>query len=591
MTILNDKSRLHFQPLLFDSFKYKSPHSTYQDHYKSLRKKQNSALNKQYDSCSQKAKSTALHRGKKPVNFVHNNINIYKKNYEIPVFNDDEIYNEYLCSKNTIYTSPKPNAQHIYVVNDDNNYARKYQHVNFHPQVTVNEISGASQASMRPQSNTNIAYNIQLNVDENIQSMKLQSPPPTITHTLSVSNTNDDENLAHLVEDNLHLENQVLTNQINDYKPPTETSKVTSKSNLHWSIYPQEAMPDYIAEAKKRLGQMKNPNDIPNYYNKTSTVSPKTPEPKGVTITKHWSQVDNPSTPDYIKQIRKRLGDDRYRKTDICKSKSFSNLKSCETPTVITSPKPATPLNEPYKIPTYLHINNNVHISTNRADSVQLTTENPNLNNILPVPNEVNDEANKEIEHAIELTKNYEETQPSYTENYYKNERVVNSRTSNESKMSQNSKIYDPLLPPSTTNIIPFDTWVKNHATEKEKDSVLRALNVSHASPDRPSPSPCPGTPQHLKQPVYLYNGPQHEFMNRNQNQQGYNDFVRATVKTNPSPMGSYRKGTPTIRKLGQTRGQNLMTNFSMEEEKNFIRDYLWNTKSHAIIRTGFGVK
>jgi hypothetical protein len=49
-------SKLHFQPLLFDSFKYKSPNTTYQDHYKLRLKKQMASLNRRYMTASHKNK-------------------------------------------------------------------------------------------------------------------------------------------------------------------------------------------------------------------------------------------------------------------------------------------------------------------------------------------------------------------------------------------------------------------------------------------------------------------------------------------------------------------------------------------------------
>ena len=130
MTILNDKSKLHFQPLLFDSFKYKAPNSTYQDHYNKRIKKQYASINRQYNSASQKAKSAALSKSRKPpnkTNFVQQNINLYKKRYEVPVFDDDSYYREYLASKALPQNDTIKNAQNIYVLTDEN--ILKKQHV------------------------------------------------------------------------------------------------------------------------------------------------------------------------------------------------------------------------------------------------------------------------------------------------------------------------------------------------------------------------------------------------------------------------------------------------------------------------------
>lgn len=96
----------------------------------------------------------------------------------------------------------------------------------------------------------------------------------------------------------------------------------------HWMVYPQEEMPSYIIEAKKRLGIIKQPHIVPNQASKQPDAPPKIEiltEPKQAEpdnyseaakkpIVKHWLNWDNPSTPDKIKDIRARLGDDRYRK-------------------------------------------------------------------------------------------------------------------------------------------------------------------------------------------------------------------------------------------------------------------------------------
>ena len=78
------------------------------------------------------------------------------------------------------------------------------------------------------------------------------------------------------------------------------------------------------------------------------------------------------------------------------------------------------------------------------------------------------------------------------------------------------------------------------------------------------------------KSPIYLITNPnsQSDFIQRNQNQ--FNDFVRMQAK-NPSPPASaiIRKGTPPIRKLGQTRGSH---SFHLnDDEKNYIRQYIWS--------------
>lgn len=129
MTIIDDKSKLHFQPLLFDGFKYKSPDSTYQDHYKMRMKKQFNALNRKYNSASQKQKSAALSKGK-PINFVQQNINMYKSQHEKFLVDDLKYFNSIKSTPKppTPQASPIHNPQNIMVI-DDAHYVKKYQHV------------------------------------------------------------------------------------------------------------------------------------------------------------------------------------------------------------------------------------------------------------------------------------------------------------------------------------------------------------------------------------------------------------------------------------------------------------------------------
>ncbi len=127
MVVLTDKSKLHFQPLLFDGFKYRSPNSTYQDHYKGRLRRHYSSVTRAYDALSQAAKSAALSqpRGRKPINFVEHNKNLYKKQYKVAVFDDDAYAEEYWKS-----SVQAKNVQNIMVVNDDNYVKKNYQHVN-----------------------------------------------------------------------------------------------------------------------------------------------------------------------------------------------------------------------------------------------------------------------------------------------------------------------------------------------------------------------------------------------------------------------------------------------------------------------------
>ena len=223
-------------------------------------------------------------------------------------------------------------------------------------------------------------------------------------------------------------------------------------------------MPDYIVEAKKRLGQIKQPHIVPNSDKPPKNQKPPaSPSAASVTnseahqkfMTTHWSQIPNPSTPDYIKAIRKRLGDDRYRKTNLKKSNSFSNFKTDEskavTPPALAS-KSAEPKEEPepYKIPSYLNINNNVQITTTSE------CDHDNYTNIMP-----SCDARSEIETAVDLVKSYDQK--------FKREedRQINSRGSADSRASTDSRLSSVSNKKPNPNMITFDTWLRNHATQK----------------------------------------------------------------------------------------------------------------------------
>lgn len=96
-------------------------------------------------------------------------------------------------------------------------------------------------------------------------------------------------------------------------------------NDYHWMVYKHQETPAYIIEAKKRLGQIRQPNIVPN---QVKEKPPKAPEKVRIkeeaivigetekpSVNKHWMQWDNPATPDNISNIRRRLGDDRYKKS------------------------------------------------------------------------------------------------------------------------------------------------------------------------------------------------------------------------------------------------------------------------------------
>lgn len=109
--------------------------------------------------------------------------------------------------------------------------------------------------------------------------------------------------------------------------------------NDHWFVYKQEEVPNHIIEAKKRLGQIKEPFVIPNRAGNSSRISLNEENSTENNVSevnqfklqsdskssfgsistikskneKHWLTWENPSTPPHIKAIRGRLGDTRYK--------------------------------------------------------------------------------------------------------------------------------------------------------------------------------------------------------------------------------------------------------------------------------------
>ena len=301
--------------------------------------------------------------------------------------------------------------------------------------------------------------------------------------TIALKTEND--LLANLVNENLHLEDKIMHQQMiknsllkeklaeteksntyfNDTQPAATEMPRATQSHYHWSVYKEEPMPVYIVEAKKRLGQIRQPHRAPN-ANEVESKPPRTPVgiPNKEMVAKHWSQYENPSTPDNVKQIRKRLGDDRYRRTELTRSKSFNNL-------VTEVSKPEKP-NEPYKIPS-LNIKNTIEVSADGGETGHLVET--SITNMLPVHEEYiqNFNANSnmpkqfddEVASAVELARNYEETHPIQ-------ERLLNSRGSNDSRMSietrrLNSSKGEVAQTEPDSNMIPLDTWLKSHASEQ----------------------------------------------------------------------------------------------------------------------------
>ena len=154
--------------------------------------------------------------------------------------------------------------------------------------------------------------------------LKIPIDKPVYPKTPYPNTKTQDQELSNLTKA-LQLDDASSNNACNSHdseKAPTKRSE-----NYHWMVYKQEEMPNYIYEAKKRLGIIKQPHIAPNIEpkKKPSTenqppasappaISSENGENSAKKPVKHWQNWDNPSTPDKIREIRQRLGDDRYKR-------------------------------------------------------------------------------------------------------------------------------------------------------------------------------------------------------------------------------------------------------------------------------------
>lgn len=97
-------------------------------------------------------------------------------------------------------------------------------------------------------------------------------------------------------------------------------------------------------------------------------------------------------------------------------------------------------------------------------------------------------------------------------------------------------------------------------------------------------PSPCPSL---SKEPSYLYNNSHYNFTTPQQQMpkaNQYNEYIRVCGVKSLAPAANINRrksATPggKTRKLGLTRG-NTISSFSLDDEKKYIRDYLWNNQN-----------
>lgn len=292
-----------FQPLLFDNFLFKLPNTTYVDHYGVRDRKRFLNLNRNYKSLTQQEKMALLQKRARPF------------------------------TTTGAFKNEAPKHPHSEFITNDKFFNSQKVHVNFDPRVSVKEITqrGSSSASAA-------GRQVYLDSIDQSNNQKLFSPPPFSTKEQVVypktpypRNSINDQELSNLTKV-LNIEDEQNIEIVAKKKP----------ENYHWMVYKQEEMPNYILEAKKRLGMIKQPHIAPNIEPKKhqqteahaqaqafapATSPAEEPSTESKKSGKHWQIWDNPSTPDKIKEIRARLGDDRYKKLQRAKS-SLSNYET-----------------------------------------------------------------------------------------------------------------------------------------------------------------------------------------------------------------------------------------------------------------------
>jgi hypothetical protein len=200
----------------------------------------------------------------------------------------------------------------------------------------VNELN--SKQNNNDQRSTSASYKAVLNQNDRSHS-KLKSPPPKEQQNSNyTSSDNTDAQLATLVQSlSVHNDENTPSKEANNNN---NNSLTKQHQDYHWLVYKQEDTPSRIIEAKKRLGQIKEPNVAPQasnnkrYVSASSITSSAANQPSSylsssdscasptnggnhaanIHNNKNWMQWDNPGTPENVKNIRYRLGDDRYKK-------------------------------------------------------------------------------------------------------------------------------------------------------------------------------------------------------------------------------------------------------------------------------------
>lgn len=210
-------------------------------------------------------------------------------------------------------------------------------------------------------------------------------------------------------------------------------------------IYKQEEIPDRIIEAKKRLGQIKEPQLAPKIENKSHAIAEppvqvqvEQKEETNKLTKKHWFEWDNPSTPDNVMNTRRRLGDDRYRKYNQLIEKSKQAGPSPDEPNLTD--------NLPLQVETSLIVNEE---NTNgKLVSQEIIVKEPfripeyneqDVSYRLVVPNDSSIEfihaahRAKPVAYQLANTVNYFDTQKHQTDNYYDyDQEILNLESTND---------------------------------------------------------------------------------------------------------------------------------------------------------------
>jgi hypothetical protein len=171
-------------------------------------------------------------------------------------------------------------------------------------------------------------------------------------------------------------------------------------------------MPNYILEAKKRLGQIKQPHLAPNHQQSSKPSSASTEKehlrkivletngnesavsepgrkssPLSVTKEKHWLSWEKPETPEKIKQIRKRLGDDRYRKMRSATSSQLELRNKLESINIENNNINVENLNDN----STLKITNTVVLTDDSSNNINNNTNSTSNINIVHEPYKIPD--------------------------------------------------------------------------------------------------------------------------------------------------------------------------------------------------------